>query len=641
MTQVDILIVEDDKSVALLINATLKSLQYNVIGIVDNGNDALEIIGKQKPALVLMDIMILGDKDGIETAQLIKDLFDVPVVYLTALSNDKSLQRAKATEPYGYLVKPFEKKDLKSTIEIALHKKEIDKRQKEAELWFKVTLNSIGDGVIATDPDNNIKFMNHVAENLCGYSFVESVGENIDLIYRASTDVSTEAIIYFSKENPQNFVKNISTNKILSTKNGSVFPVEEKISSIVDEGGNVFGKVITFRDTSKRRESELAVIAAKDFYLNILEKFPVLIWRANKDRQFNYFNSNWIEFTGSIMESQIYQGWFDLIHQEDRDVFSKIFRESFNDRTKFETEFRLLARDAKYHWLICVANPIYDMNSNFEGYIGVCLDYTNRKLLEDELRKAKEVSDAANQAKSTFISNMSHELRTPLNGIMGLTDLLLESKLDVDQRDFLQLIKESSHSLLGLLNNLLDFSKIVDKKEKVEHNKFSLRAIINEVIEPLNQVVKRNGIQLNVEVDDSLLDELEGDERKIQQVLTNLLSNAVKFTPQGKIVVKVTWDQIHKIDANKLFVHFIVSDTGIGIPKEKQELIFESFTQVDGSFTRKYSGCGLGLAIVKRIVEILNGKIWFDSEFGKGSDFHFIVELRKSQATQESNIFLN
>lgn len=639
--QVDILVVEDDKSVAFFIQASLKSLHYNVMGIVDNGDAALEMISKRKPSLVLMDIMILGDKDGIETAQIIKDRFDVPVVYMTAFSNDSSIERAKATEPYGYLIKPFELKELKSTIEIALHKNAADKKQKEADLWFKTTLESIGDGVIATDSQNNVKFMNHVAEKLCGYSFQESAGHNIDLIYKTNPDVSTEAIIYFSKENPQNFMKNISSNKILSTKSGSSYPIEEKISSIVDENGNVFGKVITFRDTSKRRETELAVISAKDFYLNILEKFPVLIWRANKDKQFNYFNSNWIEFTGSTIESQIYQGWLNLIHHEDKDRFANIFKDSFDGKVKFETDFRLLASDAKYHWLICVANPIYDLNGNFEGYIGVCLDYTNRKLLEDELRKAKEISDAANQAKSMFISNMSHELRTPLNGIMGLTDLLLESRLEKDQSDYLNLIKESSHVLLGLLNNLLDFSKIVDKKEKVEVGWFSLKSLINDVVEPMKSVSNRNGVELEVSIDDSIADYLEGDERKIQQVLSNLLSNAVKFTPKGKIVLSVKRDEIHKIDLNKIFVHFVVSDSGIGIPKEKQELIFESFTQVDGSITRKYSGCGLGLAIVKRIVELLNGKIWFDSEFGKGSNFHFIVELRKNIAKKETNILLN
>ena len=639
--QVDILVVEDDKSVAFFIQASLKSLHYNVLGIVDNGDAAIEIISKNRPSLVLMDIMILGDKDGIETAQIIKDRFNVPVIYMTAFSNDNSIERAKATEPYGYLIKPFELKELKSTIEIALYKNAADKKQKEADLWFKTTLESIGDGVIATDSQNNVKFMNHVAEKLCGYSFQESNGQNINMIYNTNPDVSTEAIIYFSKENPQNFMKNLSTNKILSTKNGSSYPIEEKISSIVDENGNVFGKVITFRDTSKRRETELAVLAAKDFYLNILEKFPVLIWRANKDKQFNYFNSNWIEFTGSTIESQIYQGWLNLIHPEDRDRFANIFKDSFDKKIKFETDYRLLASDAKYHWLICAANPIYDLNDNFEGYIGVCLDYTNRKILEDELRKAKEISDAANQAKSMFISNMSHELRTPLNGIMGLTDLLLESRLEKDQIDYLNLIKESSNSLLGLLNNLLDFSKIVDKKEKIEIGRFSLKSLISDVVGPMKSVANRNGVDLEVSVDESVSDYLEGDDRKIQQVLSNLLSNAVKFTPKGKIVLSVYRDEIHKIDLNKIFVHFVVSDTGIGIPKEKQELIFESFTQVDGSITRKYSGCGLGLAIVKRIVEILNGKIWFESEFGKGSSFHFIVELKKSITKKETNILLN
>ena len=641
MNDPEVFVVEDDEHALFFMEKSLQSLRYNIVGKAKSGEDALEAIPKCNPNIVLMDIRLEGKMDGIETALMIKKKFDIPLIFMTAFSDDSSIERAKTAQPYGYLIKPFERKDLKSAIDIALYKKTIETKEKENDLWFKITLGSIADGVIATGPDNLIKFMNNAAEEICGYSFNESNGKLIDEVYSTTPDNSTEAFIYFLKDDPQNIIGNLSSNKILKTKEGQSRQIEEKISSILDEKGIVLGKVITFRDTTERRKTELAVLAAKDFYLNILENFPVLIWRANKEKQFNYFNSNWTEFTGRNIESQIYQGWMSFIHNEDKQKFTTVFSESFEVKEKFEVEFRLLAKDAKYHWLICMANPIHDLNNNFEGYIGVCLDYTNRKLVEDEYKNAKEISDAANKAKTNFINNMSHELRTPLNGIMGLTELLLQSKLDPEQFEYLSLIKEVSNSLLVLINNLLGLSAIVDEKAIVERNKFRLRNLIKEVVEPIYPIVKRNGVELLTVIDDALPDALEGDDKKIMQVLTNLLSNAVKFTHKGMITIKISKEEVNTKDLKNLFVHFTITDTGIGIPKEKQGIIFDSFSQVDDSSTRKYSGCGLGLAVAKSIIELLNGKIWFESVLGKGSNFHFVLELKSSRISVPSNQYMN
>ncbi len=641
MNDPEIFVVEDDEHALFFMEKSLQSLRYNIAGKAKSGEDALETIPKCIPNLVLMDIRLEGKLDGIDTALMIKEKFDIPLIFMTAFSDDSSIERAKIAQPYGYLIKPFERKDLKSAIDIALYKKSIETKEKENDLWFKITLGSIADAVIATGPNNLIKFMNHAAEEICGYSLSESSGKIIDEVYSTTSDNSTEAFIYFLKEDPQNIVDNLSANKILKSKNGQSRQIEEKMSSILDEKGNILGKVFTFRDTTERRKTELAVLAAKDFYLNILENFPVLIWRANKEKQFNYFNSNWTEFTGRNIESQIYQGWLSLIHNEDKQKFISVYSDSFELKEKFEVEFRLLAKDYKYHWLICFASPIYDLQNNFEGYIGVCLDYTNRKLIEDEYKKAKEISDSANSAKTNFINNMSHEFRTPLNGIMGLTELLLQSKLDTDQLEYLSLIKEVSNSLLVLINNLLGLSSMVDKKAIIEQNKFRLRSLIKEITEPVYPIVKRNGVEILIEIDDDIPDSLEGDDTKIMQVLTNLLSNSVKFTHKGKILIKITKEDIITNDINKLFIKFSVSDTGIGIPKEMQGIIFETFSQVDASSTRKYSGCGLGLAVAKSIVELLNGKIWFESDFGKGSNFHFMLGLKRSKIPIPSNQYLN
>ena len=602
------------------------------------------MIDNEIPGLILMDIMIEGKMDGIETAIYIKEKYNVPTVFLTAYSDDNTIERAKHAEPFGYLVKPFKLADLKSTIEIVINKIDYENKLKESELWFKATLNSIADGVIATDENYKVTYLNEVAEKITGFKNAESAGKDLSEVYRTIPDLTNEGLVYLFTENGNNFKDVFHHNKILLTNYETQVPIEEKKSEIKQATGKVIGNVITFRDVALKRKSQLMALSAKDFYLNILEKFPVMVWRSNKEGFFNYFNSFWLEFTGKHIDEQIYDKWLEEIHPEDRSIFVEKFQNSLQTQEKFEIEMRLLASDKEYHWVICFANPLFGMKKEYEGFIGVTIDITSRKVLEDELIRAKNVSDSSNKAKSMFISNMSHEIRTPLNGIMGLTDLLLDSKLDDEQFEFLTMVKQSAYTLLELLNNLLDYSKIEDNKEVYNEGRFCLKSIVDEIFSPYKSVSKRNGIRMDYEIDKSLPDYLIGDGIKIKQVLVNLISNAFKFTEEGYVKLTAVIDKytVSKFKTeNKFIVHFIISDSGIGIPKEKHNIIFESFAQVDGSLTRKYSGSGLGLAIVKRLVEIMNGKIWFDSAPGKGSKFHFAVELKNINETKNNEVKVN
>ncbi|HRI47617.1 MAG TPA: ATP-binding protein, partial [Ignavibacteriaceae bacterium] len=319
------------------------------------------------------------------------------------------------------------------------------------------------------------------------------------------------------------------------------------------------------------------------------------------------------------------KGWYGNIHPDDRYNFDKDFMENFNSRTRFHTEFRLRGKNKMYRWMYCVGNPFYNLKKEFSGFIGVSVDITERKELETELLNAKQSAESADRAKSLFISNMSHEIRTPLNGIIGLSDLLAETKLDLEQRELLNMSKQSANLLLSLLNNLLDVSKMEFGKEKVVNHQFNLVNAIEEVIDPFIVQASAKKIFVEKDVENITQKKLVGDKAKIQQILNNLLSNALKFTESGTIKLKVFNENGHSTD--KSLFHFVVSDTGIGIPENQHQKVFESFTQVDPTSTRKYSGTGLGLAIVKRLVDLLEGKIDLKSKLGEGSEFHVALPL--------------
>jgi two-component system, sensor histidine kinase and response regulator len=334
----------------------------------------------------------------------------------------------------------------------------------------------------------------------------------------------------------------------------------------------------------------------------------------------------------------------DLLQKTDFDFYPKELAAGFYEdeqkviRTReamFNREEQGMDSQGNKTWVLTTKVPLFDKAGQVTGIAGVGRDITERRKVEREMQRAKEAAEAASRAKSEFLANMSHEIRTPLNGVMGMTDLALDTQLTVEQRDYLETVKASSDALLTVINDILDFSKIEAGKIDLEKVDFNLRDSLESMLKTVALRADEKALELLCDVAPDVPEIVCGDSTRLRQVIINLVGNAIKFTERGEVVVKVRLDS-H--DAAQCTLHFTVSDTGIGIPPDKRELIFAPFSQADSSTTRKFGGTGLGLTISTRLVAVMGGKMWVESEEGRGSQFHFTVCLGAPDTTETQTV---
>jgi len=417
-------------------------------------------------------------------------------------------------------------------------------------------------------------------------------------------------------------------------KDGSTFPALIYASPLIkkDKATGLRGIVV---DISERIKVESALKESEEKFRRIFESFPDLYYQADLEGTIKLVSPSIKRITGYAEDELIGQSvekvYFDL---NERKKFSiEIIKNGFVENY----ELKLVKKNGDVADASVNSHLIYNENGKPTGVEGTIHDITERKQTEKKLKQAKQQADSANQAKSEFIANMSHEIRTPMNTVIGFSELLFSLITDKVQKSYLQSISIAGQNLLKLIDDILDLSKIESGKLVLQPEPVSIKSLLSEMQQIFKLDVERKNLKFQIIVSNELPGTLLLDETRLRQILLNLVGNAIKFTDEGFIKVSVTMQNISG-DENKLDLKLSVEDSGIGVPEEELEMIFESFKQYDGKRSRKYGGTGLGLTITKRLVEMMNGKILVRRKQEKGSVFEIIlrdVNVSKSKVVTE------
>ncbi|AUI67569.2 response regulator [Beggiatoa leptomitoformis] len=371
-------------------------------------------------------------------------------------------------------------------------------------------------------------------------------------------------------------------------------------------------------DISDLKHTEEALRINEERYRAIVQDQTELICRYRPDGRINFVNEAYCRYFDKTADELMGECFVPMIIQEDKSRTEEILNHLCRENPVVEIEHRVILPNGEIRWQHWIDRVLYDTNDQVFEYQAVGRDITERKQTEKALVRAKEAAEEATRAKSEFLANMSHEIRTPMNGVMGMTELLLNTTLTVQQREYASIIRNSTNALQTLLNDILDFSKIEAGKLTLEPIPFDLEAATLEIARLLSITASSKGFDLIVRYSPTAPRHVIGDAGRIRQILTNLTGNAVKFTQRGYVFANV--DCLEQT-ADTAIMRFQIQDTGVGIAPDKLDSIFDKFTQADTSTTRKFGGTGLGLAITKQLTTLMNGKISVISDMGKGSMF--------------------
>jgi PAS domain S-box-containing protein len=495
-----------------------------------------------------------------------------------------------------------------------------------SEAWMRALLTTTVDGVVTVDRDGTIHEFNASAEQIYGWTRDEVIGKNIRMLI-GNEEASERVGLLRSLQTGEITASARSAEVTARRKDGSIVPIRRAVGHARLGTQDRFICFIT--DISDRRTMEQALRASEQQFRSLIGNIPGISYRSLLGGEYPMvFISDAVErvtgypradFIGEPPGAPARRSFGPLIHAADRLRVSQAIAAALLEDRPYLVEYRLLHADGSTRWLWENGTGVRNDAGELTWLDGVILDITERREMEEALRDAKEKAEQAAAARASFVANMSHEIRTPMNSILGFTDVLLDGELAADQRRHLDTIRSAGRALLRLLNEILDTAKLEKGAVELEQNDYNLLSLIDELSSTLAANARAKGLHVDIQYDPALPTCLRGDELRVRQVLTNLLDNAIKFTEQGSVTLRASLQDEQ--------LYFEIRDTGIGIAPERLNAIFEPFTQADASMTRRFGGTGLGTTICKQLVELMDGRIWAESEPGKGTTFHVLLPL--------------
>ena len=628
MTNKKILVVEDDSIIGWHIERSLTDLGYRVVGVFDNGETVVETVTLDPPDMVLMDIGLKGHLDGIQTAGILHHKLDVPVVYLTAYTDPVTLERAKQTEPYGYLRKPFDDQALRATIEMALHNHQLKRQLVESEKRYRMLFSTMQEAfalheIILNDDGKPVNYrfldVNPAFEQLTGLRSAEVMGKTLKDVLPLTDLDWIETYGQVALTGTPVSLENYSAALDKYFHVTAFSPREGQFATLFYDVTVTKQLEITLRDNEERLRALTAAASC-----TILE--------VDTGGRISFANKPLPGYSLQGMLGRELSEWYPPEQREKMDeLLEKVF-ESKQEETILMTFPAEMNAAPTYLLQLTPASSeagveiavltVTDITEQEQVKQALALERAtlSRRVEEStaDLRVANAQLARAAQIKDEFLANMSHELRTPMTGILGLTEALRKNiygPVNPRQENALRNVEESGLHLLSLINDILDLSKIEAGRLELEFRPASLDSVCESSLRLVRETAMKKEIELTPWIDPDLKF-LMLDERRLKQILVNLLSNAIKFSPQkGKV------DLSFRLDRDRQAVEVSVTDAGIGIQPEDLRRLFQPFVQLDSKLSRAYQGSGLGLSLVLKLAELHGGGIFVESEPEHGSRF--------------------
>lgn len=616
-TLATILIVEDEAVIALDLKTQLAGLGYTVVGIAESGDQALALARKFRPDLTLMDVRLKGPMDGIQVASVLVRELHAPVLYLTSFSDTDTVQRAAQTGPYGYLTKPFEIKELRAGIEVALFKAGMERRLRESERWFTSTLRCVQDGVLITEVDSRVRFMNSAAEALTGWTMEDAVGRPLaDLLHFAGpADLQTVAARAMSEGR----VVGVEHARRLHARDGHEVPVDVSAAPVDDEQGTRMGAVVVLRDVTERLRHEERLRASEQRFRSAFDHAPLGMALVSLDGHFIQVNDSLCRLLGGDAARFKGSAQADVTHPDDRaHEQSRLHELLAGEVAVVQLERRYLPRGGGDP--VCTLASVSLLREGGEPvcYLYQVHDLTAQKKAAEQLaeiaaqRMKAEVAESANRAKTEFLSRMSHELRTPLNAVLGFAQLMKMKSVSENPSAaaYTEHILQAGQHLLVLIDDVLDLQRVNAGRMDLNIAPVPLEDSVARTQEFLTPMATQYGVRFERAIPPGL--RVPVDEVRLRQVLLNVGSNAVKYNKPGGTV---TWRAETAANGR---VRLFVDDTGSGISSQALARLFQPFERL-GKEKTAIPGTGLGLLIARRMMEEMGGSLSVSSQLGVGT----------------------